>query len=501
MKTENNPDLVRFGQPLPIEVETFLRFSNPWWQGELLVSPPPFRRWMFEPALKRLKKGMTPGTVLRGTRQVGKTTLQEQIIDHLLNEEGVSPDRILRVQFDQMPLLNNIQVPVLALSLWFEKNILNGTFHESARKGEPVYIFFDEVQSLSDWSTQIKVLVDHRPVRLLLTGSSAFSIERGRDSLAGRILTMDVNTLSLREIAALRGWGDLPPLLPFNGIAPLKEQTFWQELREHGKRHREVRDNAFAAFSERGGYPLAQVRPDMTWEEVANYLNQTIIRRVIQHDLGVERNKHLLEGIFQLACRYAGQAPGKAVLLGELQASLSSQTSWEDVLTHMQLLNDSLLIRLISPLEIRLKRQKGNAPKICLADHSLRASWLQEQVPLTPEGLQNAPHLGHLAGGLAESIAGYFFSSFLPQTVTWFPARKSDPEVDLVITVGQYRIPIEVKYRRKINEERDTKNLRAFLDKKVYNAPFGILLTMTDDVSLTDPRMVALPLSSLLLMR
>ena len=143
MKRENNPELVRFGQPLPIEVETFLRFSNPWWQGELLQSPPPFRRWMFEPALKRLKKGMTPGTVLRGTRQVGKTTLQEQIIDHLLNQEGVSPDRIFRVQFDQMPLLNNIQVPVLALSLWFEKNILNGTFHESARKGQPVYHFFD----------------------------------------------------------------------------------------------------------------------------------------------------------------------------------------------------------------------------------------------------------------------------------------------------------------------------------------------------------------------
>ena len=70
-----------------------------------------------------------------------------------------------------------------------------------------------------------------------------------------------------------------------------------------------------------------------------------------------------------------------------------------------------------------------------------------------------------------------------------------------MITVGQYNIPIEVKYRRKINEERDTKNLRAFLDKKVYNAPFGILLTMTDDVTLTDPRIVALPLSSLLLMR
>ncbi len=60
---------------------------------------------------------------------------------------------------------------------------------------------------------------------------------------------------------------------------------------------------------------------------------------------------------------------------------------------------------------------------------------------------------------------------------------------------------MEVKYRLKIKESSDTANLRAFLDKPVYNAPFGILLTLTDDVTIKDPRIVALPLSSLLLMR
>jgi len=60
---------------------------------------------------------------------------------------------------------------------------------------------------------------------------------------------------------------------------------------------------------------------------------------------------------------------------------------------------------------------------------------------------------------------------------------------------------MEVKYRHTIREGRDTKNLRAFLDKPIFNAPFGILLTLTDDVSISDERIVALPLSSLLLMR
>jgi predicted AAA+ superfamily ATPase len=114
-------------------------------------------------------------------------------------------------------------------------------------------------------------------VRLLLTGSSAFRIEKGRDSLAGRITTIDVNTLKLREIAALRGWGELPPLLPFNGWGPLKEREFWEELREHGKRHKEVRDKAFAAFSERGGYPVPQIHHELPLPEVADYLEKTII--------------------------------------------------------------------------------------------------------------------------------------------------------------------------------------------------------------------------------
>ena len=497
---EEKPKFVRFGEPLPAELETFLRFSNPWWEGDRFPPPPPFRRWMFEPTLRRFKNGLTPAVVLRGTRQVGKTTLQEQIIEHLLHTDGVPPNCILRVQFDQMPFIESVQVPVLALAIWFERNILADTFNGCARKGQPVYLLFDEVQNIADWAVQIKVLVDHHRVRVLLTGSSAFKIERGKDSLAGRISTMNMNTLLLREIAALRGWGDIPALLPFNGVRPLKEQTFWEELREHGKRHHELRDKAFAAFSERGGYPVPQIGFEQPWEEVNEHLNETIIQRVIQHDLGVERNPPLLKRLFRLTCRYAGQAPGKALLINELQSALSRQISWEEVLTQLELLNSTLLIRLIPPLELRLKRQKEMS-KICLSDHSLRASWLDEHVPLTPEGLQKSPHLAHLAGYLAESTVGYFLSTIRLLDVAWFPARKSEPEVDFVITIGQVRIPIEVKYRHSIKEQKDTANLRAFLDKEVYNAPFGLLITLTDDVAISDKRIVALPLSSFLLMR
>jgi hypothetical protein len=60
---------------------------------------------------------------------------------------------------------------------------------------------------------------------------------------------------------------------------------------------------------------------------------------------------------------------------------------------------------------------------------------------------------------------------------------------------------MEVKYQRKIDPLRDTEGLRTFIEKAINNAPFGVLVTQTDSEPLGDPRLVALPLSSLMLLR
>ncbi len=69
------------------------------------------------------------------------------------------------------------------------------------------------------------------------------------------------------------------------------------------------------------------------------------------------------------------------------------------------------------------------------------------------------------------------------------------------MTIGEKRIPLEVKYRRRIDPHRDTIGLRSFLERTHYNAPFGILVTMGDDISIPDPRIVSVSLPSLLLAR
>lgn len=487
------------------ELENFIRDTNPWWNDKPMKQLPKFRRWLFDHVLQRLKLGLAPVTVLRGPRQVGKTTLQEQIIFHLLNQEKVNPKNIFRVQFDDIPSLKELKDPILTLCHWFQSSILGKTFNESMNEGQQVYIFFDEVQNLTDWSDQIKALVGLHSIRVLLTGSSALRIEQGRDSLAGRITTLELGTFLLREIAELQEFGQIAPMIVLNGLKELTQKEFWKSVKNNGEKHKEIRDKAFNLFSQRGGYPVAQVRVDRPWGEVSDQLNETVIKRVIQHDLrigerGRKRDQALLEELFRLCCRYIGQSPGQSLFIPELRSALTANVGWNRVLAYLKFLNDTLLLRLINPLEIRLKKKKGR-PKICLCDHALRASWLQEVIPLSTQELTDAPHLSDLSGHIAESTLGYFLGGIPILDVAWFPERGAEPEVDYIITVGEFRIPIEVKYRKQIDSHRDTIGLRSFIEKTVYNAPFGILVTLNDDVTIDDPRIITIPLSSFLLLR
>ena len=193
---------------LPTPVTATLHDDNPWWRGERLFGLPSLRRWAFDAVLSGVQRGLTPATVLRGPRQVGKTTLLNQVIDILL-AQGVAGRRIFRVQFDELPALRNVTEPILELARWYAATVLQKSFNQSAHDGEQAYLFFDEIQNLPDWAPQLKHLVDMHPVRVLVTGSSALRIEAGRDSLAGRVSTIDMGPLLLREIAQLRGFGTL----------------------------------------------------------------------------------------------------------------------------------------------------------------------------------------------------------------------------------------------------------------------------------------------------
>lgn len=490
-----------FSGSLPREIAANLQQMNPHWKGDPGPATPKFRRWVFPKLMQLLQRGLTPGVVLRGPRRVGKTVLVRQVIEQLL-ADGVAPTRILYVAFDELPSLKKLHEPVLEIARGFETSVLRTTFNRAAQQGTVAYLLFDEVQNLADWATQLKHLVDVHTVRVLVTGSSSLRIDAGKDSIAGRVQTLTLGPLLLREIAELRSGVTSHPHWVDNGIGELASADFWRAAVTKGKLESAARREAFRHYSERGGYPIVHERADILAADVASYLNETVIQRAIQHDLrfgsrGRKRDEHLLEEVFRLACRYAGQTPGQSVFVPELTRALSANIGYPRVLTYLRFLDGTLLLRLVQPLELRLKKKKAPA-KICICDHALRASWLQEVVPLDPDALVAAPHLSDLAGRIAESALGYFLATVPNLEIAHFPERGIEPEVDFVLTIGTRRIPIEVKYRRRIDPVADTRGLVAFLEKSVYNASFGLLVTLDDDVAIADPRIVTISLSSLL---
>ncbi|MBN1595958.1 ATP-binding protein [candidate division FCPU426 bacterium] len=490
---------------LPDELVRDLERQNPWWQNQPLPEIPRFRRWPYDKLRQRLDQPIAPIVVVKGPRQIGKTTLQLQLIQSLL-EEGVDPRRIIRVQFDDLPVLSGLfKEPILRIVEWFEKNVLGATLNAQALRKEPVFLFFDEVQNLGAWDVQLKSLVDHVTARVMVTGSSALWIEKGRDSLAGRILSLEVGTLRLAEIAALRHFGELRPLQTENGWQDWLSPHFWRELVKQAEKQAPVLAKAFSAFSRQGTYPLAQVHADLSWEDISSQLNETVVKRVIEHDLrvgerGRKRDPQLLEEVFRMGCRYIGQSPNPATLARETQRVLSANIGPQRIRHYLEFLDSSLLLRTIKPLEIRFKKRHGYS-KLCLCDHALRAAWLREVIPLEPAALEKTPHLSDLAGRIAESTVGYFLSSLNGPGVAHLPERGADPEVDFILTIGAQRIPVEVKYRRVIDPLADTIGLRTFIEKSVNHATFGILISQDDAPAIKDPRIITVPLPALLMVR
>jgi predicted AAA+ superfamily ATPase len=480
---------------LPLAVQRALERMNPWWRGAAADAAPPVRRPFTRIVRRRLEAGLTRIVAVRGPRRVGKSTAQLQLVEDLLGEK-VAPTSILRVQFDDLDSLRALDEPILRIVEWFEARVLRRGLNEAARAGHRVWLLLDEVQDLPSWSVQLKHLVDHSDVVVYVTGSSALRIEEGRDSLAGRLSMVEVGPMSLREIAEVAGVGALQVVLPDNGVQRLAERCTWEEAAVLGRDQRVMRDEAFALLSERGGYPIAHHRP-APWEDLAADLRQ-IVERTLEHDLrlgagGRQRDVGLLNELFRVGCRYAGQSLSSKKVKEEIRFT---HPDVKDALVteYFSFLDAALLLRQLRPLEA-LGRAPKALPRLMVSDLGVRRAVLGERVPLHRDDGADPVAAGHLA----ENVLAVALWGMLTE-LSWSPERPGRPEVDLVLTVGAARVPIEVKYRGEVRPT-DLAGLRSILDGGL-RAPFGVLVTRDDEVKLPEvgPDIVVLPLSSALLL-
>ncbi len=121
-----------------------------------------------------------------GARGTGKTTL---ILQYIKENFSDKPEEVLYVSLDD---------------LFFSKNNLVEFTGDFVKRGGK-HLFLDEVHKYKNWSTEIKNCYDYFPeLKMVITGSSALDIYKGKADLSRRAMLYRLNGLSFREYFELR---------------------------------------------------------------------------------------------------------------------------------------------------------------------------------------------------------------------------------------------------------------------------------------------------------
>jgi uncharacterized protein len=357
-----------------------------------MVSKPlqPFQRTQGIELARRLAEPRRFLQVVAGPRQVGKTTLVQQVT------EAVG----LPVVF------GTADEPTLRGPQWLAQQ------WEAARLTmgpEGAILVVDEVQKASGWAESVKRLWDEdtrhkRPLKVVLLGSAPLLIQRGlTESLAGRFEVLRLPHWSLSEMRAAFGF-------------TLEQYLFY------------------------GAYPGAAplVGDPRRW---ADYIRDSLIETTIARDvllLSRVDKPALLRRLFELGCRYSGQVLSYTKMVGQLQDAGNTVT----LAHYLDLLAAAGMLTGLPKYAGQVVRSRGSSPKLTVLNTALMTA----QGGLT---LAEARPDHEFWGRLVESAIGaHLANAQATGACEVFYWRERNREVDYVVKAGRTVTAIEVKSGR-----------------------------------------------------
>jgi hypothetical protein len=328
--------------------------------------------------------------VVAGPRQVGKTTLVQQVVERV-----------------RVPVVfASADEPTLRGPEWIAQQ------WEAARlalRREGGILVLDEVQKAAGWAESVKRLWDEdtrrkRPLKVVLLGSAPLLIQRGlAESLAGRFEVLHLPHWPFSEMRAAFGFS-------------LEQYLFF------------------------GGYPGAAplVGDPERW---ARYIRDALIETTIARDvllLTRVDKPALLRRLFELGCRYSGQVLSFTKMLGQLQEAGNTTT----LAHYLDLLGAAGMLTGLSKYAGQAVRSRGSSPKLQVLNTALMSA----QAGLT-FAQARADH--EFWGRLVESAVGAHLANAAAAGVSEvFYWRERGREVDFVVKSGRMLVAIEVKSGR-----------------------------------------------------
>ena len=401
---------------------------NPWWKTAS-VNPKlskTYKRFAFYEAMKRLNEPTIRRTiVLTGTRRVGKTTIQYQMIEQLL-AQGVSPQKIVFISMDH---------PMLKLS---DFNDILECYHENVYADEDVYYFFDEIQYAQDWDKWLKTIYDMQPeTQVIATGSASPALIKGnQESGAGRWSVIQVPTMSFYEYCEIMGVErpNLPQKLKVTQMLHMTQQDRTAIMLQLSKVQ-----NHFNRYLQIGGFPeLALADNDILAQQI---MREDVVDKVLKRDLPSLyniRNATELERIFLYLCNVSSEIVSIDAIAKELSGV--SRPTVENYICYLESAN---LIYQSWPIDMAGKKVLKAKPKIYIADAAIRNAVLMDDFIL-----MDSVEMGKIVEtAVYKHVAAFYYQQ--ATSVGYFRGGKKNKEIDIVVDYpNTKKILIEVKYRQ-----------------------------------------------------
>jgi len=329
--------------------------------------------------------------VVAGPRQVGKSTLVQQVTGDLrLPVRFVSADE-----------------PTLRGTEWIGQQWETARLEATGKAG--AVLVLDEIQKIPGWSETVKRLWDEdtrrkRPLKVVLLGSAPLLIAQGlTESLAGRFETLRLPHWSYAEMHEAFGF-------------------------------------EFDDFLYFGGYPgAAPLSTDHTrWARyIADSLIETSIARDVLLLTRVDKPA-LLRRLFELACRYSGQILSYTKMLGQLQDAGNTTT----LAHYLDLLAGAGMVCGLPKYAGDTARSRGSSPKLQVLNTAL----MTVTAGLSPTEARSDREF---RGRLIESAVGaHLANAAAAGACELFYWRDRGQEVDFVAKTGARLTAIEVKSGR-----------------------------------------------------
>ena len=332
--------------------------------------------------------GHHPVVAIIGARQVGKTTLSRQLV-------GRRQGPVTVFDLEDPTDLARLRHPKLAL--------------------EPLegLVVIDEVQSRPELFPVLRVLVDRpgNPARFLILGSASPDLlQQSSESLAGRILYHELDSLKLDEV----------------GLDFLDD--LWL----------------------RGGFPrsvlAASLSESVEWR-------RGFVRTFLERDLpklGVKIPALTLRRFWSMLAHYHGQIWNAAEIARAFGIASSTVRRYLDLLT------STFVVRQLPPWFENLGKRQVKTPKIYVADSGMLHTLLEVS---TRDDLERHPKIGASWEGFALSEVVTRLGARTEECYFW--AAHTGGELDLLVVRGQRRRGFEFK---RTDSPRPTRSMHSALE-------------------------------------